>query len=248
MNNKPYDVLKEYKSSGKPELKEEIFKKWIPYVRWIAERFISFLPQGLDKEDLLSQGTFGLMKAVDSFDVNRGVNFKTYAFYKIKGAILDELRNFSTKSRTAEKKFKQLDLAYSTLEQRLGRMPLESELKKELGLSEHDFRKFLLDARGPQLISMDKSLGNEQGTTLKAMIKGKEEDIFSAIQKEELKEKLLEAVNELSEKERLLITLYYYEDMTLKEIAHIMKLTESRMSQIHTHLILHLRNCLNKLI
>ncbi len=249
MTTKSIEMLKKYKSSNDPELKAEIIKKWIPYVRWIAERFVVFLPQGLDKEDVLSQGVFGLIKAIDSFDISRGINFKTYAFYRIKGAILDELRTLSSKSRTAEKKFKRLELANSTLEQKLGRMPTEQELRKELKLSEDDFREFLMDAKGPQLLSIDKYLDGEHKIAIKSTIKDeKEGDILSLIQEKELKGKLLEAVNELPDRERLFITMYYYEDMTLKEIAYVMKLTESRMSQIHTQLILHLRNCFRKLV
>ena len=245
---KPDDIWERYKSSKDPKLKENILKKWIPYVRWVAERFVAFLPQSLDYEDITSQGILGLIRAIDSFDPSRGVDFKTYAFYRIKGAILDELRIFSRRSRTQREKSKRLESTYSTLEQRFGRMPTEEELKEELGLSEDEFHKFLMEARNPQLLSLDGWLDEKHKVTLETIAEEKGADILYLIQKEEVKEKLVKAVNGLADRERLLITLYYYEDMTLKEIAQVMGLTESRMSQIHTQVILHLKNYLKKLI
>lgn len=238
--------IEQYKTTQDSNLKEELLKQWLPYVRWVASKFVTFLPPCIDIEDIMSQGVIGLIRAIDTYDPKRGVKFKTYAFYKIKGAILDELRALDWKSTRVEEKMRLLETVYSKLEERLGRLPTEEEVAAELGMKKAKFYKLLDETRAPQLLYLD--LQEQEELRLHDTISSPEPNILCVIQDEEIKEKLVETINKLPEREKLLITLYYYEDLTYKEIAKVIGVSESRVCQLHTEVLLYLKKVLKKLI
>lgn len=237
-----------YKKVQDAQEKSEFIQQWLPYVRWVADRFVTFLPDCLDMEDAVSQGVLGLIRATNTFDKSKGVDFKTYAFYRIKGAILDELRKLDWRPRSVEKKAKLLENAYSQLEGELGRMPEEDEVARHLGLGKKEFYKLLKKARSPQLLSLDAHFRDTEDTSILSTIKTEEKDILTEMEEEELKEKLKTIINDLRERERLFIMLYYYEEMTLKEIGKVMALSESSLSQLHLQIIIHLKAVIKKII
>ncbi|MDD2890348.1 MAG: FliA/WhiG family RNA polymerase sigma factor [bacterium] len=241
------NAISQYKATQSPKAKEEEIKKWIPFVRWIANRFALYIPTVIEMEDVISQGIIGLIKAIDSFDPARGVAFKTYAFHRIRGAILDGFRALDWKSAGTEEKIRTLEITYAKLSEKLHRMPTEDEVAAALGITKEKFYKLLEETRTPQLISLDLSQ-DEDGTSSEESIASKEPGLFSIIQEEERKENLLKMINELPEKSRLLITLYYYEDLTYKEIAKTLDLSESRVCQLHTEIILYFKKVLKKVL
>jgi RNA polymerase sigma factor FliA len=241
------NAISQYKATQDPKAKEEEIKKWIPFVRWVANRFALYLPTAMDIEDVISQGIIGLIKAIDNYDPTKGVKFKTYAFYRIRGTILDGFRALDWKSAGTEEKIRTLEITYSKLSEKLHRMPTEDEVATELGITKEKFYKLLEETRTPQLISFDLSQ-DEDGTSPEESTASKEPELLSVVQDEEKKENLLKMINELPEKSRLLITLYYYEDLTYKEIAKTLDLSESRVCQLHTEIILYLKKTLKKVV
>lgn len=235
-----HNVVQKYKT--KEKIDEEFIKKWLPYVKWIAERVAVFLPPYIDKEDVISQGILGLIKAAENYTPNKKVDFKTYAFYRIKGAIIDEFRKLDYQSRSSREKFKKFEKAFMELQNKYERMPTEEEIAQKLNISKKKLLKYFEEMRGPYMLSLETEIDEEKEKIID------EEDALEKIEKEELKKKLIEAINKLPERERLLITLYYYEDLTLKEIGKIIGVNEARVCQLHSQVLLYLKNVLKKII
>ncbi|MCS7043060.1 MAG: FliA/WhiG family RNA polymerase sigma factor [Bryobacteraceae bacterium] len=229
------------------EERERLILEHLPQVRLIARRIHERLPASVNLEDLVSTGILGLIAAIDRYRPEQGVKLKTYAEYKIRGAILDSLRGLDWAPRQQRRRSKQIELAVASLEQRLGRAPSEEEIAAELGLSLEEYQEWLSDIRGLNLGSLDSAPGEEGGRDLLRFVAGSEEDWPSRqLERKELHRLLKTAIARMPYIERTVLGLYYQEELTLREIAQIVKLHESRISQLKTQAIIRLRAFLRK--
>ena len=222
----------------KPKEREAMIVGYAPLVKHIAGRMAMRIPSSISFDELISAGCLGLIDAIDRFDPSKKVDLKTYAAYRIKGAILDELRSMDWYSRSMRKKIQEIEKALIAVESRVGRPAEDWEVANEIGMSLEDYYKLLSNIHGVGLFSLDEYIKDEENDSLTK--KSFQERILSDddpaqnVAKGELKRYLAEAIRTLSEKEQSVISFYYYDDLTLKEIGHILNLTESRICQIHT--------------
>jgi RNA polymerase sigma factor FliA len=213
-------------------------------VKFVAGRVASGLPPNIEQADLVSYGIFGLIDAIEKFDPARGYKFETYAIARIKGAIIDELRSIDWVPRSVRAKARAIERAYSKLENDLRRTPDDAQLAKELGISEPELAGWLSQISFVGLVALDEILlAGERagGSTVGDMVVDPAHDPVAAFEVDEMKQLLAEAINRAPERERLVLTLYYYEGLTLSEIGDVLGVTESRVCQIHTKAILQLR-------
>jgi RNA polymerase sigma factor for flagellar operon FliA len=220
--------------------------KYTPLIKYIAHRLAMRLPPHVSVEDLMSAGVIGLMDALDKFDPEKKVQFKTYAEFRIKGAMLDELRSLDWVSRSVRQKAAQLEKAYQTLENKKGRAVEEEEVAQELGISLEHYYNLVNEVNGVFLLDIE-NLRNKlpklpEEDLINLLIDEKEKQPLQLLGLEELKRVLTQAIDELSSKEKTVISLYYYEELTLKEIGEVLGFTESRICQIHAKAILKLRS------
>lgn len=223
---------------GNDAVREKIMVQYLPLVRNVAGRMAMGFPRSVELDDLISTGTIGLIEAIRNFDPERGVKFETYAVPRIRGAILDELRALDWIPRSTRAKARNIDRATVALENSLGRRPAGSELANQLDMSLAEFQQAMDDISGTTLLSLDEMVyreeDNRQVPRVETVQLITDEDVLTDIEKMELRAYLVTAIETLSEQERLVIALYYYEELTLKEIGNIMHISESRVSQIHT--------------
>ena len=233
-----------------PAWTEEHVQKFLPLVKKISGKLAMSLPSHIDDEDLIAYGVFGLLDALQKFEPSRGVKFETYASLRIRGSIIDGLRSMDWVPHSERQKVKKVNQVYVELENSLGRSPEMEEVAEKLGISLEELNSILLQSQFMTLVSLDEALATDSKdnniSALDMIIDHKSEESFEQIEKEEQKKILIEAIEKLSEKEKMVIALYYREDLTLKEIAAIMKLSESRISQIHSQAILRLRGYLSR--
>ncbi len=240
----------QYKNSpDSPQLREKLILKYLHLVRYVVSRLPITLPVSIAQEDLVSYGTMGLMEAVERYDLSRGLKFETYAVTRIRGAIIDQLRFQDWVPRGVRKRAKDLQEAMARLEEKLGRNPTEDELAEELGVTKHKL-KMILSESNNLLISLDESRGDDSsGSTASLMdlVEDKNSpDPQAELESGELRRRLAEAIGKLPEREKLLIALYYHENMTLKEIGEVISVSESRVCQLHAQAILRLRGALSQ--
>ncbi|MDD3501872.1 MAG: FliA/WhiG family RNA polymerase sigma factor [Candidatus Cloacimonetes bacterium] len=245
MNNEEKKLWELYKKTGRPELQEEIVIRYLRLVHYIANRLVIYASKSLDKDDLYSAGVIGLLEAIERFDHTKGVEFKTYAGFRIRGAIIDEIRRFDWVPRSVRQKAKKIDSAIHYLFSTTNQMPNDDEIAKELDISLEEYYQ-ITDNLGPMfLYSLDSEEANQNpsySTSESEMVDNQFEDYESEKLKQEMKTKLMKGIQSLPEKERIVISLYYYEQLNLKEIGVIIGVTESRVSQIHSSAIVKLRN------
>lgn len=212
--------------------------KYAYLVKYLAGRVAARIPSSVIFDELISAGSMGLIDAVDKYDPKKNVGLKTYAQYRIKGAILDELRNMDWYSRSMRKKIQNIEKAAHAVEFREGRPAQDVEIAEELGVTIEGYFKMLSDIHGAALLSLDDYIRNDDNEThsMSTFSEGMKSDDSPSenIMKKELKDVVAEAIRKLTEKEQLVISLYYYDELTLKEIGKVMDLTESRICQIHT--------------
>ena len=220
--------------------REELILKYAPLVRYIAERMAMRLPPSVSKDDLASAGILGLFDAIDKFDPERGVKFRTYAEHRIRGAILDELRKMDWVLRSVRRDVHRIEDAIRALESKFGRPPRDFEIAEYMGLDIEAYHRMLQKARGVNLLSLDETLPDG---SLSRFRNRASEDVspLDELKIKELKKVIAGAISTLSEKEQLVVSLYYYDELTLREIGEVLDLTESRISQIHTKAIIRLR-------
>jgi RNA polymerase sigma factor for flagellar operon FliA len=222
--------------------RERLILEHLPQVRLIARRIQERLPENVALEDLISNGVIGLIAAIDHFDPAHNVKLKTYAEYKIRGAILDSLRGLDWAPRQKRRQAKQIEAAIASAEQRLQRAPAEEEIAAELGIPLSEYRNWLVEIRGLNIASLE-GAGTEGGKDLLQYISDGGERLPSAVvERAELERLLAEGMQEIPAIERTVLGLYYQEELTLREIAQIVKLHESRISQLKSQAILRLRN------
>ena len=239
----PYQAIE----VSQAEERERLILEHLPQVRLIARRIHERLPESVSLDDLVSCGTVGLIGAIDHFDASHNVKLKTYAEYKIRGAILDSLRGLDWAPRQQRKKSKQIETAIQAVEQRVHRLPTEDEVAAQLNLSLEEYHDWLVDIRGVNLGSLETTIGDEDGRDLLKYISDNEEHWPSQIvERSELENLLAEAIERMPYVERTILSLYYHEELTLREIAKVVKLHESRVSQLKTQAILRLRSHMQK--
>jgi RNA polymerase sigma factor FliA len=227
--------------------REQLILEHLPQVRLIARRIHERLPESVNIEDLVSTGVLGLIAAIDRFDVRHNVKLKTYAEYKIRGAILDSLRGLDWAPRQQRKRSKQIEAAICVMEQRLHRTPTEEEIAAELGVSMEEYHDWLVEVRGLNVGSLEAGPPEEEGRDLLKYVADDEQEWPSKIvERAELKNLLKTAIERMPYIERTVLGLYYHEELTLREISRVVKLHESRVSQLKSQAILRLRSYLKK--
>ena len=232
-----------YRKTGEDELRNRLMEHYLFLVRYNAERIGAKLPDEVDVDDLMSAGVFGLLDAIDAFDLERGVKFETYCAPRIRGAILDELRNMDWVPRLVRHRAHQLSNVTRTLEVELGRIPSEGEIARRLGMSRPQFDKLMRDASAVSLISLSRRFTDSESTRdvfeIDVVPDDQRADPVAEAQKRDIKELVTKG---LSRAERLIIVLYYYEQMTMKQIGETLDLSESRVSQMHSAILTCLRS------
>ncbi|MEO5680390.1 MAG: RNA polymerase sigma factor WhiG, partial [Acidimicrobiales bacterium] len=233
-----------YKRSADPAARDRLIVHYSPLVKYVAGRVASGLPQSIDQGDLVSYGIFGLIDAIDKFDTSRGIKFETYAIARIRGAIIDELRSIDWVPRSVRTKARRVEKAYASLEHRLLRTPSDTEVAAEMGISKEELQQIFTQISFVGLVALDEVLGGGDGQsqTLGDTLPDKGEGPVGAFEGEEMKQILAAAINRLGEREKMVLTLYYYEGLTLAEIGKVLGVTESRVCQIHTKSVLQLRS------
>jgi RNA polymerase sigma factor for flagellar operon FliA len=229
--------------------KEDLLSRFAPLVRHVVERVATTLPRNVDHEDLYSAGVLGLLDAHAKFDTRKGVKFETYAVWRIKGAVLDQLRSLDWVSRSMRRKARTLDGVTRALDQKLGRAASEDELARELKMDRGEFYRLLDHVRGAVLVSLDEARSSEdqESTTLGEHLPDPHAvDLDARLEDEQTRLVLLRTLDLLPEQERLVVALYYYEHLTLKEIGRTLGISESRVSQVHTRAMSRLRLRLHK--
>jgi RNA polymerase sigma factor FliA len=239
--------LKESNSEVPPTLKEQIVLEHTPLIRYIVNRIAVRLPSHIDLDDLHNTGVIGLMDAIEKYDPDKNCKFKTYAEFRIKGAILDQLRSLDWVPRSVRQKSRRLERAYGEVEQRLGRSASEEEVADSLGLQIDKFHELLNQVRGISLVNLEEIRGSSPDGDRNGSFADIVEDVhsenpFASLKLQEMKEIIGDTIATLPEKERLVVSLYYYEDLNMKEIGSILGITESRVCQIHTKAVLRLRS------
>ena len=228
--------------------RERLILEHLPQVRLIARRIHDRLPESVSLDDLISTGVVGLINAIDRFDASHNVKLKTYAEYKIRGAILDSLRGLDWAPRQQRKRSKMIEAAITALEQRLHRSPSEEEIAAQLKIGTAEYHDWLVEIRGLNIGSFETAPADEEhGRDLLQFISGDEEQWPSrVVERSELQRLLAESISKMPEIEKTVLSLYYYEEMTLREIAKIVNLHESRISQLKSQAILRLRAAMEK--
>ena len=229
--------------------KDELLTRFAPLVRHVVERVAATLPKNVDHEDLYSAGVLGLLDAHAKFDPRKGVKFETYAVWRIKGAVLDQLRALDWVSRSLRRKARNLDGVTRKLDQKLGRAATEEEVAREMKLSRGDYYRLLDHVRGAVLVSLDESRtndGEDQGTLADHLADPNAVDLEARLEDNQQRQVLLRTIDMLPEQERLVVALYYYEHLTLKEIGRTLGISESRVSQVHTRAMSRLKLRLQK--
>ncbi len=234
-----------YKRKKDPLIRESFIKQYAPLVKYVAGKVAANMPASVEFDDLVGFGVFGLIDAIDKFDPDKNVKFKTYAVTRIRGAIFDELRSIDWVPRSVRQKTKEIEEAILQTEAKLGRPATDQEVAETLGLSEDEFAKTMLKISSTSVLSLndvwytaDESESMTIGDSIESPT-GLSPD--SMIERDEIRRVVMEAIQELPDKEKKVLVLYYYEELTLKEIGKVLEVTESRISQLHTKAILRLR-------
>ncbi|PCJ20371.1 MAG: RNA polymerase sigma factor WhiG [Candidatus Cloacimonadota bacterium] len=239
-----------YKGTGDPKCRDELILKFSPFVKYVAGRMAVNLPNNVEYEDLVSYGVFGLMDAIEKYDPGRAVQFKTYAKTRIRGAILDELRVLDWTPRSVRQKAKRLEKAYAHLESEFGREAKDEEVAEYLEITVDELKKLLEETRQSLVLSLDETDPNSENSGQSRLNFFEDTNTPTPEQRatnKEVKKMLAESINKLSDRERLVVTLYYFEELTSKEIGSILGVSDSRVSQLHTKAILRLRGRLSRI-
>ena len=234
-----------YKATGDEGARERLILQYAPLVKYVAGRVSVGLPATIEHADLTSYGMFGLIDAIEKFDLDKGVKFETYAIARIKGAIIDELRSIDWIPRSVRSKARDVEKALTKFENELHRTPSEEELAVELGVTVDELRQTLAQVSLTSLVALDESLSgedNERTALIDTLQDPKAPDPEARYEDAELKATLAEAINRMGEREKTVVVLYYFEGMTLAQIGEVLGVTESRVCQMHTKAVLGLRS------
>ena len=230
----------EYRRTREVALKNQLSEEYLPIVRYVAERMIERLPHNVQVEDLISVGVFGLFEAIKKYEPERGVKFETYCVGRIRGSMLDELRSMDWVPRLTRARANKLEGAYAKLERELGRAPTDAEVAKEMGVSLEGLDELHREVSGASVLSLQhRTLGKDEDTAGVDVME--DEKITGPLSDSAKRDFVAYCKTKLSTKERSVLMLYYYDDLTFKEIGHILSISESRVCQLHSKLIVRLR-------
>ncbi|HOX47608.1 MAG TPA: RNA polymerase sigma factor WhiG [Spirochaetales bacterium] len=234
-----------YKRTRDPQIRDAFIRQYAPLVKYVAGKVAAGMPNTVEFDDLVGFGVFGLLDAIEKFDPDKNVKFKTYAITRIRGAIFDELRSIDWVPRSVRQKTKEIEEAVVSLESKLGRPASDTEIAGALGLSEDELLKTMLKISGTSVLSLNDvwySGDDSDKISIGESIESPSSlNPDASVERDEVKRVIVQAISELPEKEKKVLVLYYYEDLTLKEIGQVLEVTESRVSQLHTKAILRLR-------
>ena len=239
-------LWEEYNSTKSHEIREQIIIEYSPLIKVVAGRLSMYLGYNVEYDDLVGYGVFGLIDAIDKFDLEKDVKFETYASLRIRGAILDQIRKMDWIPRTIRHRQKKIDAALQNLECKGGKMPSDAEIAAEIGITEDEYLEWQSQMAVTNIVSLNEFMDNDLDSPMKetpyTSIKGPEE----TVEKDELRRKLAESLEILTDNEKKVILLYYYEDLTLKEISNVLGVSESRISQLHVRSLNKMRSKLGK--
>jgi RNA polymerase sigma factor for flagellar operon FliA len=241
------DLWRRYKGEGDERAREQLVVAYSPLVKYVAGRMSSGLPAHVEEADLISYGLFGLINAIERFDPEREIKFETYAITRIKGQIIDELRGLDWVPRSVRARAREIEKVHGRLEHRLHRTPTDEEIAAEMGISLEEFQESLLRISNSTVVALDElwSVSDSSGDQISLLDTIQDHDAPDPEQElasSELKDRLADAIADLPEREKLVIALYYYENLTLREIGEVLGVTESRVSQLHTKAVLRLKS------
>ena len=240
------DIDQGWKGNG--ALRDELITEYLPYVKSIAHRMAVHLPPSVEADDLVHAGVIGLMNAIERYDSTRENKFITYALYRIRGAMLSELRSRDFHTRSNRSKIRELENAYRDLDLKLGREAKDDEVAEELGIDLDEFYE-IRKMSTLSFVSFEEIgvLSNEEkGDLMSLLVDGGSDDPLSLAGLKEMKNTIATGIEQLSEKEKMVVSLYYWDELTMKEIGKVLDITESRVSQIHSQALIHLRGKLRK--
>lgn len=240
-NSKQQELWKQYNDTKDPAVREKIITEYAHLIKYVAGRLSIYFGSNVEYDDLVGFGAFGLIDAIDKFDINKGAKFETYASLRIRGSIIDSIREMDWVPRSLRQKNKELERVYWEVENQLGHSASDKEIADKLGISLDEFYKLINDVSVSSMMSLEEFLEQNYEIGVDVPITSSEDRPESYVELAELKEILGDAINRLPEKEKTVISLYYFEELTLKEISAILKVSESRVSQLHTKSILRLR-------
>lgn len=241
VNEKRTELWIKYSQTNDPAIKDKLILEYAHIVKYVAGRLSIYFGSNVEYDDLMGYGVFGLIDAIDKFDLSKGVKFETYASLRIRGSIIDSIRELDWVPRSLRQKNKELERVYTELENMLGRSATDEEVARKLGISIKDLNKLLNEVNLSSMVSLEEFLEqNYEVGTINSSV-NKEERPEGYIEITEVKRMLVDAIERLPEKESKVVSLYYFNDLTLKEISAIMKVSESRISQLHTKAILRLK-------
>ena len=241
----------EYKKTRSPQLRDKFIRQYMPLVKYVAGKLAVGMPGSVEFDDLVGFGQFGLLDAIEKFDPGKNVKFKTYAVTRIRGAIFDELRQLDWVPRSVRQKSREIEDTIVDLEAKLGRTATDAEIAEKMGVSEAEYQQTVMKVSGTSVLSLNDVWysGNDNdhmsiGDSIESP-SSLNPDVI--VEREEIRKVIVEAINELPEKEKMVIVLYYHEDLTFKEIGQVLEVSESRISQLHTRANLRLRAKLTNL-
>jgi RNA polymerase sigma factor FliA len=245
------DLWRRYKGDGDAAARERLVVAYSPMVKFVAGRLGAGLPSHVDDADLISYGLMGLIGAIERFEPERGIKFETFAMTRIRGAIIDELRSLDWVPRSVRSRAREIETTQAKLEHELQRAPTEAELAAKLGISEEELQASLLEIANSSVYALDElwTVSDSSGDTvslLDTISDPRAEDPQESLASSEVKDRLTEAIATLPEREQLVVALYYYENLTLREIGEVLGVTESRVSQLHTKAVMRLKSGLQQ--
>jgi RNA polymerase sigma factor for flagellar operon FliA len=241
------ELWKRYKATSDERARERLVVAYSPLVKYVAGRMSSGLPAHVEESDLISYGLSGLISAIERFDLTREIKFETYAITRIRGAIIDELRTLDWVPRSVRARARQFERVNMKLEARLQRAPTDEEMATELEISLEDFQEQLVQISNSTIVALDEmwnvsDASGDQVSLLDTLPDTGAPDPQTLVDESELRERIADAIAALPEREKLVVALYYYENLTLREIGEVLGVTESRVSQLHTKAVLRLRS------
>lgn len=250
MNDADLKLWKKYKRTKSSAIREEIVRKYLYLVKYVAGRVAIGLPPNVEFNDLVSYGILGLFDAIDKYDVSQGNKFETYGVSRIRGAIMDELRKLDWAPRLLRKRAREIERKMREIEEKRGRVATDEELAKSMKMSVDDLNSIFNELNSTSFLSLDEVWQNDDGNKPISRLQTVEDSLitnqFNFVHQNEVKELLAQCIDQLPEKEKLVIVLYYYENLTLREIGEVLNVSESRVCQIHTKVMLRLRGFLSK--
>jgi RNA polymerase sigma factor FliA len=245
------DLWRRYKGEGDASARERLVVAYSPLVKFVAGRLGAGLPSHVEDADLISYGLMGLIGSIERFEPERGIKFETFAMTRIRGAIIDELRSLDWVPRSVRARAREIEAAQAKLEHELQRAPSEEELAAKLGIGEEELRTSLLEIANSSVYALDElwTISDSSGDSvslLDTISDPRADDPQESLASSEVKDRLTDGISSLPEREQLVIALYYYENLTLREIGEVLGVTESRVSQLHTKAVMRLKSALQE--